>query len=152
MGTTHEFYGAVPQVGLRLVSNRSVRDFRDNAADASEGLSPELVRCLRNCADELKIQFGDQLSEQKLVQKAGRLLASYLLPAKRMRGRPRSAKIDAALQLCEQGVPWQQIPWKVLPGLANMSHTEQINAKDGLRRAVHMRQRRCAVTNQKHVS
>jgi len=144
MGTTHELNDTSPQGGLRLVQ-------RPRTSSLQEELGSELVARLRACADELKTAFPE-LSTKAVATDAVRLFSRALLPKARASGRPRSGIIDNACELLGSGVPWRHVPWQVLPGFARMSPHDQSDARENLRRAIYMRERRKAVTNQEQAS
>lgn len=149
---THELHNTSPQAGMRLVKRRCPCKPGDGAAAAKPNLSPELLRCLRACAEGLIVQFPEELGQPALSTLAGQFFARLVRPKVRPAGRRRSPAVDSACELLKQGVPWRQVPWKVLPGFAEMSRSEQSFERDRLRRAIYMRQKRAPVTNQKLVS
>jgi hypothetical protein len=151
MGTTYELHNTSRQPGARLfqAESRRPRRLRDGGNVTAGGLNPDLVRQIRTLCEQLKSQFGDELRERALVMKASRVFVRSLLPRRRGPGRPQSAAITAALELLNQGIPWQQVPWKVIPGFEEMSRPEQTFKREHLRRGIRMRRKRSGVTNQK---
>ena len=153
MGTTHELHDTSPHTGLKLVYQDGQRlgKAREGSRTLRE-LPPELVHEIRTYAEDLKFRFRDELADRAFAAKVGRLFTRIVLPKRRPPGRPQSPEINAAMKLLDEGVPWSQVPWKVLTGFDQMSQPEKRVASEQLRRAIGMRRKRVEVTNRKQVS
>jgi hypothetical protein len=150
MGTTHEVHNTSLKGGLTIVPGRASA-LPAHAGVATQKLSPELHLRLRSCAAELLTEFPE-LNERSLAETFGRGLIRLLSPPGKSSGRPRSHAIDLAWESLINGVPWSQIPWKVLPGFSEMSSSDQSSARERLRRAIYMRHKREAAKNSRLVS
>ena len=146
MGTAFELHhtlGQMPAGQLRQWDAQGPADV-DHAGSCR--LSRELRQHIRSYSEQLKSQFAAELQDRARAKKAGRLFARLLLPLARRCGRPRSAQITTAIELVKQGVPRAQIPWRVIPGFAQMSSQEQSLKREQLRRGMYMRHKRNAGT------
>jgi hypothetical protein len=146
MGTAIEVHHTSAQMapGHSGQARRPAQGLDDNARACR--LSRELRQHIRKCSEQLKTEFAEELTDRALAIEASRLFARLLLPLAGRRGRPRSAPITTALELVRQGVPSAQIPWRVIPGFAQMPRQEQSLRREHLRRGMYMRRKRSAVT------